>query len=73
MDKHRNTEERWIREIAYYNETDPEVFYIICCLYAQAKAFINAEYIQIDLSFKQVAGSTNIFSIVGWNTDLLGM
>jgi hypothetical protein len=64
FDQRRDTDQQWIREIHFF---DPEHYLILCCTYAQAKAFINVQHIEIDLSFKMVNGKTNVFSISAWN------
>jgi hypothetical protein len=62
----RDSDEQWIRKIHLF---DAEHFLIICCTYAQAKAFAQAQCIEMDLSFKMVQGSTNLFSLASWNED----
>ena len=42
-------------------------FLIICCTYAQAKAFRHVRHVQMDLAFKLVRGKTNVFSVNSWD------
>lgn len=60
----RPSHEQWIRAFQWFN--NKENFIVICCTYAQAKAFRNAHCLEMDLSFKMVQGKTNVFSICGW-------
>src|SRR5436853_472607 len=66
IDQYKENTEQWIRAIHNF---DDEHFLIICCTYAQAKAFQLVECIKIDLSFKIVQGKTNLFSIAGWDKN----
>ncbi|PYH88477.1 hypothetical protein BO71DRAFT_403826 [Aspergillus ellipticus CBS 707.79] len=68
FDQLRNSDEQWIREVHFLDNTNH--FLILCCTYAQAKAFINVQHIEMDLSFKMVQGTTNVFSISAWNADV---
>jgi hypothetical protein len=63
FDQRRDNDKQWIREVHWFDETH---FLILCCTYAQAKAFIDVKHIEMDLSFKMVNGKTNVFSISGW-------
>jgi hypothetical protein len=67
FDRLRDSDQQWIRKILFF---DNEHFLIICCTYAQAKAFAQVQCIEMDLSFKMIQGSTNVFSIAGWNEDV---
>lgn len=58
--------DRWIQHICYLEEGH---WIIICCTYAQATRFLNQRYIEIDLSFKMVAGKVTLFSIAGWDQE----
>jgi hypothetical protein len=40
---------------------------VVCCTAKQARAFFRCNHLEIDMSFKMVAGKTNIFSVVGWD------
>jgi len=51
INQHKENTEQWIRAIYNFNNKH---FLIICCIYAQAKAFQHVIYIKIDLSFKMV-------------------
>ena len=62
FDQLKDNNSQWIQSITFFND---EYYLIICCTYAQAKAFVKVECIKMDLSFKMVAGKTNVFSIVG--------
>ncbi|KAE8395153.1 hypothetical protein BDV23DRAFT_169155 [Aspergillus alliaceus] len=66
FDRLKENSEQWIREVHFF---DPEHWLILCCTYAQAKAFIHANYLEMDLSFKMVNGKTNVFSISSWNAQ----
>ncbi|KAB8228235.1 uncharacterized protein BDW43DRAFT_304052 [Aspergillus alliaceus] len=66
FDRLKENSEQWIREVHFF---DPEHWLIICCTYAQAKAFIHANYLEMDLFFKMVNGKTNVFSISSWNAQ----
>jgi hypothetical protein len=66
IERHLPNDERWIRMIKRLNL---EHFIIVCCTFQQAKAFAQATAIEIDLSFKMVAGNINLFSISGWDDD----
>jgi hypothetical protein len=66
FDRLKDSNEQWIREVHFF---DPEHYLIICCTYAQAKAFTKVQCIEMDLSFKMVYGNTNVFSISAWNAD----
>ena len=61
-----DTDEQWIR---YIHEFDDNHYLIICCIYDQAKAFSNVHCIEMDLSFKMIQGTTNVFSIAGWDDE----
>ena len=65
-DQHKENTEQWIRAIHNF---DDEHFLIVCCTYAQAKAFQHVTCIEMDLSFKMVRGKTNLFSIAGWDEN----
>lgn len=58
--------EQCIREIVYLNDAHDEWF-ILCSTDALLRDLHNAKFVQMDLSFKNVAGKPNIFSIVGWD------
>ena len=66
IDQHKENTEQWIRAIHNF---DDKHFLIVCCTYAQAKAFQRVECIEMDLSFKMVQGKTNVFSIAGWDEN----
>jgi len=61
-DQYKENTEQWIRAIHNFNN---EHFLIVCCTYAQAKAFQHVTCIEMDLSFKMIRGKTNLFSIAG--------
>ena len=63
LDSLRDDKEQWIRAIEFLDE---EHFCVICCTYAQAKAFQHAQCLEMDLAFKMVQGKTNLFSIEDW-------
>jgi hypothetical protein len=63
--KYKPIEEKWIR--AVYQDPNEKDYFIICCTYAQAIAFSKMRCIEMDLSFKNVAGTIKLFSLVGWN------
>ncbi|KAI9751102.1 MAG: hypothetical protein M1835_001264, partial [Candelina submexicana] len=69
FDKLRPYETRWIRSITFLDESRQK-FIIVCCTYAQAKAFLNQACLEMDLAFKMVQGKTNVYSISGWNEDV---
>lgn len=56
---------QWIRNVHFLDKAS-KYYIILCCSDAQANLFQEAEFIQIDLSFKMVNGKTNVFSISGW-------
>jgi hypothetical protein len=62
---------QWIRNIHFLDEAATQ-YIILCCTDAQANFFQEAEFIQIDLSFKMVHGNTNVFSISGWSEEHQG-
>ena len=66
IDQYKENTEQWIRAIHNF---DDEHFLIVCCTYAQAKAFQRVTCIEMDLSFKMVQGKTNLFSIAGWDEN----
>ncbi len=66
FDRLRDSDDQWIRKIHFFDE---EHFLVICCTYAQAKAFVQVQCMEMDLSFKMIQGSTNVFSISNWNED----
>jgi small ligand-binding sensory domain FIST len=68
-DQLRAPDKRWIRHVGFFDHAQDH-FFIICCSYSQAKAFSTIRGIEMDLSFKNVQGAANIFSIVGWNEDV---
>jgi hypothetical protein len=66
FDQLKDMDDQWIREIYFFDE---EHYMIICCTSDQAKAFADLAYAEMDLSFKMVQGSTNLFSISGWDEE----
>lgn len=66
FDRLKDSDQQWIRDVYFFDECH---FLIICCTYAQAKAFTNVQCIEMDLSFKMVQGKTNVFSISAWNAE----
>lgn len=64
FDRLKPNTEQWIRSVQWL---DDEHYLIICCTYAQAKAFMKVQCVEMDLAFKMVQGTTNLFSIAGWN------
>lgn len=68
MDQRRPVDEQWIRYVGSIEDEDEHML-IICCTHAQAKAFQDAQCIQMDLSFKMIQGKVNLFSITGWNEE----
>ena len=68
MDELLPREQRWIRDVGQIG-SNPDKFYVVCCTYAQAIAFHRMRAVQMDLSFKMVAGKVNTFTIVGWNEN----
>ncbi|OJD12483.1 hypothetical protein ACJ73_09344, partial [Blastomyces percursus] len=72
FDKRRNPDEQWIQDVHFYSQ---DTFRIICFTYEQAKLFTSAQCIEMDLAFKMIKGSVNVFSITGWseieNTTLI--
>lgn len=59
--------EQWIRQIHYLEDGH---WIIICCTYAQAMRFTAQQFLEIDLSFKMVAGKPTLFSITGWDDQV---
>jgi len=45
-------------------------YLIICCTDAQAQEFHNAKTLEMDVSFKMVAGQTSVFGISAWNETI---
>jgi len=66
IDQHKENTKQWIRAVHNF---DDEHYLIICCTYAQAKAFQRVTCIEMDLSFKMVQGKTNLFSIARWDDN----
>ncbi|KAL2043699.1 hypothetical protein ABVK25_012521, partial [Lepraria finkii] len=66
FDRTRDDKEQWIRSVTFF---DDEHYLIICCTYAQAKAFLKVECMEMDLAFKMVQGKINVFSLEDWNAD----
>jgi hypothetical protein len=64
----RGLEQRWIRYVGFHDNTEDQ-FFIVSCSFAQAKAFALIKGVEMDLSFKNVQGAANLFSISGWNED----
>lgn len=64
LDRPQPNEEQWLRDVHFY---DDKHYLILCCAFDQAIAFFDAQYIQMDLAFKMVAGDTKVFSIAGWS------
>lgn len=58
---------QWIRKIYWFDEARKH-FCIVCFTDRQARAIKQAEFLEIDLSFKIVNGSTNVFSLYTWDT-----
>ena len=69
FDQLKESDQQWIQDIYFFNDTK-EKYLVLCCTYAQAKAFIKARFLQMDLAFKAVKGKTNVFSVAGWNPDI---
>jgi len=67
FDRLQDSDEQWIRKIHFF---DDENFLIVCCTYAQAKAFTSVQCLEMDLSFKMVQGTPNVFSLATWNEDV---
>ena len=67
FDRLQDSDEQWIRKIHFF---DDENFLIVCCTYAQAKAFTSVQCLHMDLSFKMVQGTPNVFSLATWNEDV---
>jgi len=66
FDRLQDSDKQWIHKIHFFDE---DHFLVICCTYAQAKAFVQVQCMEMDLSFKMIQGKTNVFSICGWNED----
>ena len=66
FDRLKDSDRQWIRDVYFFDECH---FLIICCTYAQAKAFTKVQCIEMDMSFKMVQGKTNVFSISAWNAE----
>ena len=62
-----DSDEQWICKIHFF---DDEYFLIICCTYAQAKTFVQIQCAEMNLSFKMIQESTNLFSVCDWNEDV---
>ncbi|KAH8684403.1 hypothetical protein BGZ60DRAFT_165405 [Tricladium varicosporioides] len=65
-DQLKLNEDQWFRKV--YFTSDNSHFIIICCTAKQARAYAQCEHLEIDMSFKMVAGKTNLFSFVGWDS-----
>jgi hypothetical protein len=65
LDRHRPNSEQWIRQI--YQFPNSSNFIIVCCTTIQAEEFMKCQHLEIDMSFKMVAGQTNLFSLVAWD------
>lgn len=62
----KKSDDHWIRDVYFFDSTQQK-YLVLCCTDAQAKAFQQAEFLQMDMSFKMVQGNVNVFSISGWN------
>jgi hypothetical protein len=60
--------DQWIREVFFF-DNDFKHYIILCCTDQQANAFQEAQFIQVDLSFKMIQGKANVFNIAGWNEE----
>ena len=69
FDQFKSKEDQWIRTIYYFDDEVYNYFIVICCTLRQAQALVKATALEIDLSFKMVAGKVNLFSISGWDDD----
>jgi len=66
FDQRKDNTNQFIRSITHFDE---EHYLIVCCTYAQAKAFHQVQCVEMDLAFKMVKGKTNLFSLSSWNPD----
>ena len=64
LDQNKPNEEQWFREI-WYSDCGSH-FIIVCCTKQQAIQFQYCNHLQMDMSFKMIAGKTMVFSLVGW-------
>lgn len=58
--------DQWIRDIHFFDD-EKQRFCIICCTDKQARALTQVRSLEMDLSFKMVNGSTNVFSLTSWD------
>jgi hypothetical protein len=66
LDRNKPNEEQWFRDI-WYSECG-KYYIIVCCTKEQAEQFQFCDHVEMDMSFKMVAGKTTVFSFVGWCT-----
>ena len=72
LDQQHPIEQQWIQNVTILPsnpETNIEQYFIIYFIYDQALAFQDAQIIQIDMSFKMVAGDTWLFTIIKWLSE----
>jgi len=67
-DRLRPEWERFIRQVGMV-EHNPENWFVICFTLNQAVHFLAAKTVQMDLSFKLIAGNIKTFTITGWNSE----
>ena len=60
----KDSDQQWICNVHFF---DNVYYLILCCTYAQAKAFTFVKAIKMDLSFKMIQGKTNVYSVSAWN------
>ena len=65
LDQERHNEDQWIRAIRFLPNNE---FLIVLCTNNMAKAILSCIHLEMDISFKMVAGTTNLYSLVGWDT-----
>jgi hypothetical protein len=70
LDREKHPEEQWIRAVRFL---DNEEYLIVLCTQKMAIAMLDCIHLEIDMSFKIVAGATNLFSLVGWDVYTKGM
>jgi hypothetical protein len=64
LDRDKPNKDQWFRDIWYSNCS--QYFILVCCTQEQAKQFQYCNHLQMDMSFRMVAGKIMVFSLVGW-------
>ena len=70
LDLVRENDKRWIRQVIMLEETK---FLVICMTQAQGKYWREADCIEMDMSWKMVAGDVNVVSFDGIDKEIRRM